>query len=73
LQSFSIVYPNRAYSTGEYSYIDQNGEFVIPAKFDRTDGFSKGLALVIQDNESFFSNRKGGDTQSGWGKVTEIY
>lgn len=45
--------------TGKYGYIDQNGEFVIPAKFDRAYEFSEGLALVIQDDERFFINRKG--------------
>ena len=50
--------------TGKYGYIDQNGIFVIPAKFDQAYEFSQGLALVIQDDERFFINRKG---------ETEIY
>jgi len=45
--------------TGKYGYIDQNGVFVIPARFDRAYEFSEGLALVFEGNERFFINREG--------------
>lgn len=38
-------------STGFWGYINEKGEMVIPAKFDRTYGFSGGIAKVVLDDD----------------------
>ena len=44
---------------GKYGYIDNNGNFVIEAKFDKADDFFEGLALVRIEKHYYFINRKG--------------
>lgn len=42
----------------KWGYINKNGEWVIPAKYQKVTRFSEGTAAVLQGNEWFFINKK---------------
>lgn len=44
---------------GKFGYVNANGEWIIPAKFDRAFHFSEGLAYVSLNNKNFFIDKTG--------------
>lgn len=44
---------------GKWGYIDDKGNIVIPARFDECRSFSEGYALVKEDREIYFIDKKG--------------
>lgn len=44
---------------GKYGFINQSGEVVIEPQFDKTWGFSEGLAAVKVDGKHGFINKDG--------------
>ena len=54
---------------GKYGFINQSGEVVIEPQFDKTWGFSEGLAAVKVDGKHGFINKEGEiviNPQFGW-------
>ncbi|MFN8671762.1 MAG: WG repeat-containing protein [Candidatus Sericytochromatia bacterium] len=46
-------------NNNKYGYLDRTGKVVIDFNFDYADGFSKGIASVIINNNKFHINKKG--------------
>lgn len=61
-QKFSVMSSGNlalAFSGGKWGFIDRDGKFAIPPKFQDGDEFQNGLALVEFKNEYMYINEKG--------------
>lgn len=51
--------PNPSGFGGKWGYIDATGKVIIPARFDKCRSFSEGYALVEENREIYFIDKKG--------------